>query len=185
MASPNNIKLSVSDAPVFSFNPKVETAEKASELMQKDEQEHNIYFNDSGFHSQYFLSLFLAFVLFPQGKLLESSVYNRLTVTTDHIDHHVLSIYALGASPEDVEHAYASGSSYQRPALPVDKEVVKRLNNQDEFRKLAGKREHYPNFLHFFKQELESKGVGSVVHEYLFAGGEFADEMLARLFGGA
>lgn len=54
MASPNNIKLSVTDAPVFSFNPKVETAEKASELLQKDEQEHNIYFNDMGFHSPYF-----------------------------------------------------------------------------------------------------------------------------------
>ncbi|OAL71353.1 hypothetical protein A7D00_4254 [Trichophyton violaceum] len=152
MASPNNIKLSVTDAPVFSFNPKVETAEKASELLQKDEQEHNIYFNDMGFHN--------------------------------HIDHHVLSIYALGASPEDVDRAYASGSSYQRPALPVDEDVVKRLSNKDEFRKLAGKREHYPNFLHFFKQEIESKGVGSVVQKYLFAGGEFADEMLARLFGG-
>lgn len=103
----------------------------------------------------------------------------------DHIDHHVLSIYALGASPEDVERAYASGSSYQRPALPVDEDVVKCLSNEDEFRKLAGKREHYPNFLHFFKQELESKGVDSVVQKYLFAGGEFADEMLARLFGGA
>ena len=53
MASPNNIKLSVTDAPVFSFNPKVETAEKASELLQKDEQEHNIYFNDMGFHSKF------------------------------------------------------------------------------------------------------------------------------------
>lgn len=67
MASPNNIKLSVTDAPVFSFNPKVETAEKASELLQKDEKEHNIYFNDMGFHSQYFLFIFVH----QQGKVLK------------------------------------------------------------------------------------------------------------------
>ncbi|KAK2869685.1 hypothetical protein FQN49_003117 [Arthroderma sp. PD_2] len=152
MASPSTIKVSVADLPVFSFNMKPETAEKSSELLQKDYEEHNIFFNDQGFHN--------------------------------HIDHHVLSIYALGASPADVERSFAHDSSYQRPALPVDDEIVKRLGNPDEFRKLAGKREQYPNFLEFFKQELETKGVGPVVQEYVFAGGEFADEMLARLFGG-
>ncbi|KAM5464716.1 hypothetical protein MauCBS54593_006807 [Microsporum audouinii] len=152
MASPRLIKLSVKDTPVFSFNPKAETAEKSSAVLQKDEEEHNMYFNDQGFHN--------------------------------HIDHHVLSIYALGASPEDVEQAYVRNSSYQRPALPVDEDIIKRLSNRDEFRKLAGQREHYSNFLQFFKRELEAKGVDSVVHEYVFAGGEFADEMLARLFAG-
>ncbi|KAF3479538.1 uncharacterized protein GIQ15_06514 [Arthroderma uncinatum] len=152
MASPSTIKVSVKDVPVFSFNPKPETAEKASEVLQKDYEEHNIYFNDEGFHN--------------------------------HIDHHVLSIFALGASPEDVERSYAIDSKYQRPALPVDESIVKRLSSPDEFRKLAGKREHYPNFLQFFKQELEAKGVGQVVHDYIFAGGEFADDMLARFFAG-
>ncbi|KAM5481390.1 hypothetical protein McanCB56680_004290 [Microsporum canis] len=152
MASPRLIKLSVTDTPVFSFNLKAETAEKSSAVLQKDEEEHNMYFNDQGFHN--------------------------------HIDHHVLSIYALGASPEDVERAYVRNSSYQRPALPVDEDIIKRLSNRDEFRKLAGQREHYSNFLQFFKRELEAKGADSVVHEYVFAGGEFADEMLARLFAG-
>lgn len=51
MASPRLIKLSVKDTPVFSFNPKAETAEKSSAVLQKDEEEHNMYFNDQGFHS--------------------------------------------------------------------------------------------------------------------------------------
>lgn len=47
-----------------------------------------------------------------------------------------------------------------------------------------GKEENYPNFLAFFQQELEAKGVGSVLKEYLFSGDESAESMMVRLFGG-
>jgi hypothetical protein len=88
----------------------------------------------------------------------------------DHLVHEILSIIALGASPEDVQRGYEY--------------VVKKLQNREFFRSHAGKRDNYSDFLVFFQREIDSKGVGPVMNEYLFAGDEFADEMLIRLFAG-
>lgn len=102
----------------------------------------------------------------------------------DHTAHHVLSIFALGAAPEDIKVAYERAAAYQQPARPVDEDIVKKLNDRNEFKALAGNREQYPNFLKFFQQEIDTKGVEAVVNEYVFKGDEFADDMLARTFGG-
>jgi hypothetical protein len=58
------------------------------------------------------------------------------------------------------------------------------LRNRDFFRAHAGKRDNYSDFLVFFQREIDAKGVGPVTNEYLFAGDDFADEMLIRLFAG-
>lgn len=102
----------------------------------------------------------------------------------DHTAHHVLSIFALGAAPEEIKVAYERAAAYQQPARPVNEDFVKRLSDKNEFKVLAGKREQYPNFLEFFQREIEAKGVEDVVNEYVFKGDEFADDMLARTFGG-
>ncbi|EAS31040.3 HypA-like protein [Coccidioides immitis RS] len=102
----------------------------------------------------------------------------------NHTVHHVLSIFALGASPEDIQSAFDRAAEYQRPARPVNEDIVKKLSNRDEFKALAGTREAYPHFLEFFQREIEARGTEEVVNEYIFAGDEFADDMLARTFGG-
>ncbi|RJE19326.1 hypA-like protein [Aspergillus sclerotialis] len=102
----------------------------------------------------------------------------------NHIVHHMLSIYALGASPEEIKAAYRRNSSYQRPVLPTKNDVVKFLSDKGSFKAALGKEENYPNFLAFFQNEIEAKGIGAVLNEYLFAGDEVAESMLARLFGG-
>jgi hypothetical protein len=38
----------------------------------------------------------------------------------DHIPHQILSMYAVGAKPEDIRAAYRRNQSYQRPVCPVD-----------------------------------------------------------------
>ncbi|EEP79062.1 predicted protein [Uncinocarpus reesii 1704] len=97
----------------------------------------------------------------------------------NHTAHHLLSLFALGASPEDMQAAYRRAAEYQRPARPANEEIVKKLSNRDEFKALAGKREEYPHFLEFFQREIDAKGVEAVVDEYIFKGDEFADDMLA------
>ncbi|KAJ5318023.1 hypothetical protein N7508_002531 [Penicillium antarcticum] len=102
----------------------------------------------------------------------------------NHIPHHLLSIYALGASPEHIKNAYNQNVSYQRPAKPVDPGVVQSMCEVDGFRAGLGMEKNYSNYLAFFQGEIDAKGVGDVLAEYLFAGDERAENMLCRLFGG-
>ncbi|RAL01929.1 questin oxidase family protein [Aspergillus ibericus CBS 121593] len=102
----------------------------------------------------------------------------------NHIPHHILSIWALGASPEQIQAAYDSNKTYQRRALPVDEKVVQGLTDAGTFLGYLGKEKHYSNYLAFFQQQIEAKGVEPVLHEYLFSGTEVAERMLVMLFGG-
>ncbi|KAI1982359.1 hypothetical protein LOZ55_000136 [Ophidiomyces ophidiicola] len=152
MATARAIHLSTEDSGVYRFNPRAESALKASQLLQQDLKSHHIFLNEIGFHN--------------------------------HIVHHLLSIFALGATPEHIQTAFDRNSAYQRPALPADEGIVRKLSNKHEFRALAGKRDEYPHFLEFFQREIDSRGIEATVNEYLFNGDDFADEMLARAFGG-
>lgn len=51
MANATKIKVSTSDAGVFSVGPSAESAKKASEVLQEDLEKHHIFFNNIGFHS--------------------------------------------------------------------------------------------------------------------------------------
>lgn len=108
-----------------------------------------------------------------------------LTFVSDHIPHSLLSIYALGGSPEDIRAAYERNQSYQRKAIPVNVEVVEKLNETGYFKEYLGKGKHYPNFLSFFQRQIEEKDVDAVLDEYVFAGNERAENMLCRVWGGA
>ncbi|CAG7923159.1 unnamed protein product [Penicillium olsonii] len=103
----------------------------------------------------------------------------------NHIPHQLLSIYALGATPEQIKAGYQRNEGYQRPARPADQEVILSMRDSVEFQKYLGREKHYPNYLAFFQQEIDSKGVGETLKGYLFAGDERAESMLCRLFGGA
>lgn len=93
-------------------------------------------------------------------------------------------MYALGASPDEIKVAYNRNKSYQRPAYPVDADVVKALHDRVQFQRHLYQEEQFSNFLTFFQEEINAKGVGDVLNEYVFAGDERADSMLSRVFGG-
>ncbi|KAJ5908561.1 hypothetical protein N7495_001243 [Penicillium taxi] len=102
----------------------------------------------------------------------------------NHILHHLLSLYALGASPDDIQAAYKRNQSYQIPVRKTDKNIVEAMHEKSEFLKFCGNEKHYANFLAFFQQEIGAKGVDEVVNEYLFTDDERSESMLCRLFGG-
>jgi hypothetical protein len=58
------------------------------------------------------------------------------------------------------------------------------MHDVAKFQECFGKEQNYPNYLAFFQQEIDSKGVGSVLGEYVLAGDERSESMLSRLFGG-
>jgi hypothetical protein len=66
----------------------------------------------------------------------------------------------------------------------VDGRIVQSLNEKGNFMSLLGAKEQYSNFLTYFQQEIDAKGVEAVMKEYVFAGNEYADALFVRLFGG-
>ena len=114
----------------------------------------------------------------------ESSPRTLSNAKTDHIPHELLTIYALGASPKDVETCYERNKRYQRPVLPTNQDIVQSMHDVAKFEEYSGKEENYPNYLAFFQQEIDAKGVPEVLKEYLFAEDERAESMMCRVLAG-
>ncbi|OJJ48527.1 hypothetical protein ASPZODRAFT_62885 [Penicilliopsis zonata CBS 506.65] len=119
-----------------------------------------------------------------QKNLEKHHIYFNNRGFHNHIVHHILTIYALGASPAAIQEAYQRNASYQRPVLPVTESVAHALHDRATFIGCLGREEHYPNFLAFFQVEIANKGVEHVLNEYLFAEDERAEDLLIRLFSG-
>ncbi|KAL2394054.1 Baeyer-Villiger monooxygenase dmxR6 [Exophiala dermatitidis] len=102
----------------------------------------------------------------------------------NHIAHHLLTIYALGATPEEIQQAFDNNKTYQRPQYPVEKQNVQTMSDPEQFRKFLGKEQYFHDFEIFFRQEIEHKGWEAVLNEHVFAKTEHADRMLGRMFAG-
>ncbi|KAF1968750.1 hypothetical protein BU23DRAFT_479364 [Bimuria novae-zelandiae CBS 107.79] len=102
----------------------------------------------------------------------------------NHIVHHLLTLFALKASPEEIKRGYKDNVYYQRPPVALKKEIVDDMHNPDRFKIYLGKEKYYHDFLKYFEDEISKKGWENVVNDELFKGDERADDMLARLFAG-
>ncbi|KAF2098681.1 hypothetical protein NA57DRAFT_39590 [Rhizodiscina lignyota] len=102
----------------------------------------------------------------------------------NHIVHHLLALYALGATPDEVQKGYDVNSTYQTPAIVRSAQVSQKLNDPEQFKNRMGQGEFYDDFMKFFSEELAANGVQDTVNKFIFRGDDLADDMLARLFGG-
>lgn len=130
----------------------IESLEAASKTLQKNHDEHHIFWREVAGHN--------------------------------HISHSVLSTFALGGSPSDIQRAFDDGADIQKPIPPRDPEVIRSLKDPFKFRAHMGNLDEYPNFLAFFTQEIDAKGWISVVQEYVFSKTETAEKMFSQLFEG-
>ncbi|KAL1644420.1 hypothetical protein SLS58_004334 [Diplodia intermedia] len=102
----------------------------------------------------------------------------------NHIVHHLLTLYALGATPSAIQAAYDANKTYQRPPVAVDQRVAADLSSRSTFAAHLGDEARYSDYLAHFSGELNAKGVPAVLREYLFARDERADDLLVRTFAG-
>lgn len=58
------------------------------------------------------------------------------------------------------------------------------MSNPEHFQEYLGKEKYYHDFLIFWQNEFEKKGWENVLNEYVFAGGEKADNLLTRFYAG-
>ncbi|KAH8591440.1 hypothetical protein B0O99DRAFT_632065 [Bisporella sp. PMI_857] len=102
----------------------------------------------------------------------------------NHIVHHVLSLYGVGAPASAIEKGYRDNVSYQRKLDPANEKVVEEMSKPELYKKYLGKGKHYPDFLVFWQNEMDRKGWENVLNEYLFSRSEQAEDLLTRLFAG-
>ena len=105
---------------------------------------------------------------------------------TDHLTHHLLAMWALGATPSEIQDMWDYNTPYQDDMNPGYPEASSKhgLYNPEVFQMCLGIDDCYPDFLKFFEEEISSKGMQEVVKEYLFKGDERANDILGRMFAG-
>ncbi|EMD35787.1 hypothetical protein CERSUDRAFT_115740 [Gelatoporia subvermispora B] len=82
----------------------------------------------------------------------------------NHASHHMVAIFALGASGPLIEAAYDTHVAYMRPAYPSPEAI-----SETNFYEHLGERDYYNAYLQFFTSKLLSKGVSETMEEYIFS----------------
>ena len=69
---------------------------------------------------------------------------HHLTPTSfhNHIVHHILTIFALGATPSEIHKAFEENNAWQRPHFPVEDKIVQDMSDKANFREYLGKEKY-------------------------------------------
>ena len=102
----------------------------------------------------------------------------------NHIAHHLLTIYALGATPEEIQKAFDRNKTMQRPQFPIKERNVESMADPEAFKNFLGKEQYFHDFEAFFRQEIEKKGWEQVLNEHVFSRTEHAERIFDRMFAG-
>jgi hypothetical protein len=96
----------------------------------------------------------------------------------------LLTLFALNATPKEIQQGYDTNVDYQRPPEPLKESIVNDMHNPERFKTYLGKEQYYHDFLVFFQQEIDAKTWQKVLNEYVFARDERAEDMLSRMYAG-
>ncbi|KAB8256193.1 oxidoreductase AflY [Aspergillus pseudonomiae] len=154
-ATPWNIQLSATDTPGFTH---VENLEQKS----ADRASDLVMSNYSKFHT----------------------FHDEIVGFHNHISHHVLTLWALGATPDEMQAAYDFNKPFQLLTYYNDPSVTIKLRDPEFFRQGLGNFELYGDYVRFFQAEVAAKGIPTVLNDYLFKGDTLAEDLLARLCAG-
>lgn len=99
--------------------------------------------------------------------------------------YHVLTLWALGASPKTILSQTKRNFEYQLlpPKFP-DEETIQAMADSVAFREFLGKEEHYLDFCEFFEREIEKHGYEEVLQKYLVGDNEIAKDIFPRMYHG-
>ncbi|KAF2860411.1 hypothetical protein K470DRAFT_258006 [Piedraia hortae CBS 480.64] len=151
MAYATTVNVATDLKPVYSRKGiSKEATDKTNELLQKNHDQFNIFFNNKGFHN--------------------------------HIAHHLLTIWSLRATEDQVVQAFKDNESYQMPAKEVHEDVLKELYDPKKFSESLGVREYYHEFLIYFQKEIEQLGWQKAISKHVLE--ESENNMLVRLYAG-
>ena len=101
----------------------------------------------------------------------------------NHIVHHLLTAYSLGATPSQLKQAYTGNANYQLAAPPAKRQPHD-LTDPAAFEAAEGKKSSYTDFLAFFESYIAEHGWQHTLEEFLFKGDERANRLLRKLGAG-
>jgi len=102
----------------------------------------------------------------------------------NHIAHHDLTLWALGAKPSVLRSQHERNTRYMRDAMIVVEPLVQDLEDDVIFRKCLGREENFRNFEKYFLNQIATKGYQAVLQKYLAGDGDIAKDMRYRIYMG-
>lgn len=102
----------------------------------------------------------------------------------NHIVHHLLASFSLGADAETLQKQYDQNMTYQRPPPPTDESATTSLDDPQVFKQHLESPDNYSTFLAFFTRKLSTSTIADVVNEYVFSDTELANTIFNRFFSG-
>lgn len=102
----------------------------------------------------------------------------------NHIAHHDLTLWALGATPDVLRSQHERNTRYMRDAMIVVEPLVQDLADDVVFKKCLGREENFRNFEKYFIGQIQEKGYEAVLQKYLVDGGDIANDMHYRIYMG-
>ncbi|KAF9492815.1 hypothetical protein BDN71DRAFT_1450985 [Pleurotus eryngii] len=116
----------------------------------------------------------------------EHHCYFRSSGVHNHLSHHLLAAYDLGASEGVLRKIYEEEAKIQRPIIleETDKDAVVTDENMAQY---LGNQNAYAAFCQFFKRRVFELGAIQAIEEYIFSpkANEGSKAMLHRLVAGA
>lgn len=102
----------------------------------------------------------------------------------NHLSHHLLAAYDLGASPGLLQHIYDDEARVLRPIL-LDDADRNMVVNEETWSQYVGNNNAYHGFISLFRSSIERSGVLKTLEKYLFSPPAKDALMLVRLMSGA
>lgn len=155
-----------------------ESADMCSKLLQENHSEYHIFTTEEeekGVSS-------LMFQLTRQSNSTQSEIQVYLH---NHIVHHDITLWALGATPEQIEAHHRQNTTYQRlPPKREESSVIHEMADYTRFTSYLGDESHYLDFVHFFENEIRDLGYQAVLQKYLVSEDKVGMDMLPRMYMG-
>ncbi|KAI8137036.1 hypothetical protein BJV82DRAFT_718483 [Fennellomyces sp. T-0311] len=105
----------------------------------------------------------------------EHDIFFNTSGFHNHLIHHYLAAYSMGADTKRLQEIYDDHASYQRK-LPPSVADLTRENYKSELSNRAA----YTSYLKLFQKEIEQHGMIDTIRRWVFS-----DDMLSRTIGGA
>ena len=103
----------------------------------------------------------------------------------NHAVHHTLTLWSLGADPEQMWEHYVHNTSYMLKTLKkADHGTVDDLGRIFSFKKHLGNEYYYQDYVHHFEREIRDLGYQEVIQKYLVGGSEIANDIMPRMWMG-
>jgi oxidoreductase AflY len=117
-----------------------------------------------------------------------SFVAKTLTRNADHLVHHLLALWALGARPEQIQDMWDYNQAYQTPidgGKPAESQHRgKDLNDPTVYKECLENNSCYGDYLKFFEEKIAEIGVTATLKEYLLKRDKVTDSVFYRMYSG-